>query len=121
MQSGLLSRGSSSHSPSFPVSVPRLHIYNPIAAPATCSKAAPRRRASKNDESDDDDKDADFQPAITSSTGGSTDMRRETIRRQRVESEQRRDELRDGYHRLKDALPVSNQKSSKVSLLDRGE
>jgi hypothetical protein len=27
--------------------------------------------------------------------------------------------LRDGYRRLKDALPVSNQKSSKVSLLDR--
>ena len=48
-------------------------------------------------------------------------MRREEIRRQRIESEQRRrDELRDGYRRLKDALPVSNQKSSKVSLLDRG-
>ena len=51
----------------------------------------------------------------------SNDMRREEIRRQRIESEQRRrDELRDGYRRLKDALPVSNQKSSKVSLLDRG-
>ncbi|KAF7971261.1 hypothetical protein HWV62_21596 [Athelia sp. TMB] len=120
MQSGRLSRGSGSHSPSFPASVPRSHRYNPIAAPATRSKAAPRRRASKNDDSDDDDEDADFQPAITSSTGGSTDMRRETIRRQRIESEQRRrDELRDGYRRLKDALPVSNQKSSKVSLLDR--
>ena len=47
--------------------------------------------------------------------------RREEVRRQRIESEQRRrDELRDGYRRLKDALPVSNQKSSKVSLLDRG-
>ena len=46
--------------------------------------------------------------------------RREDIRRQRIESEQRRrDELRDGYRRLKDVLPVSNQKSSKVSLLDR--
>ena len=46
--------------------------------------------------------------------------RREEIRRQRIESEQRRrDELRDGYRRLKDVLPVSNQKSSKVSLLDR--
>ena len=122
MQSGRLSRGSGSHSPSFPASVPRSHRYNPIAPPATRSKAAPRRRASKNDDSDDDDEDADFQPAITSATGGSTDMRRETIRRQRIESEQRRrDELRDGYRRLKDALPVSNQKSSKVSLLDRGE
>lgn len=48
--------------------------------------------------------------------------RREEIRKQRIESEQRRrDELRDGYRRLKDVLPVSNQKSSKVSLLDRGE
>ena len=39
-------------------------------------------------------------------------MCRKTIRCQRIESEQR-DELRDGYRRLKDALPVSNQKSSK--------
>jgi hypothetical protein len=47
--------------------------------------------------------------------------RRETIRKQRIESEQRRrDELRDGYTRLKETLPTSNQKSSKVSLLDRG-
>ncbi|KAF8512710.1 hypothetical protein JB92DRAFT_268102 [Gautieria morchelliformis] len=46
--------------------------------------------------------------------------RREEIRRQRIESEQRRrDELRDGYAKLKFALPISNQKSSKVSLLDR--
>jgi hypothetical protein len=46
--------------------------------------------------------------------------RREEVRKQRIESEQRRrDELRDGYRRLKDVLPVSNQKSSKVSLLDR--
>lgn len=48
--------------------------------------------------------------------------RREEIRRQRIESEQRRrDELRDGYAKLKFALPISNQKSSKVSLLDRGK
>lgn len=47
-------------------------------------------------------------------------FRREEIRKQRIESEQRRrDELREGYRRLKDALPSSNQKSSKVSLLDR--
>ena len=48
-------------------------------------------------------------------------MRHKTIRCQRIESEQRRDKLRDGYRRLKDALPMSNQKSSKVSLLDRGK
>lgn len=46
--------------------------------------------------------------------------RKEATRRQRIEAEQRRrDELRDGYARLKDVLPVSNQKSSKVSLLER--
>lgn len=48
--------------------------------------------------------------------------RKEATRRQRIEAEQRRrDELRDGYARLKDVLPVSNQKSSKVSLLERGK
>lgn len=48
--------------------------------------------------------------------------RKEATRRQRIEAEQRRrDELRDGYAKLKDSLPVSNQKSSKVSLLERGE
>lgn len=47
--------------------------------------------------------------------------RKEATRRQRIEAEQRRrDELRDGYARLKEVLPVSNQKSSKVSLLERG-
>jgi hypothetical protein len=121
MQSGRHSRGSGSHSPPFPASVPRSHRFNPIAAPATRSKAPVRRRSTKNEESEDDEDDGDFQPAANNS-GGSTDMRRETIRRQRIESEQRRrDELRDGYRRLKDALPVSNQKSSKVSLLDRGK
>ena len=48
--------------------------------------------------------------------------KRETIRRQRIESEQRRrDDLREGFARLKDVLPVSNQKGSKMALLDRGK
>lgn len=48
--------------------------------------------------------------------------RKEATRRQRIEAEQRRrDELRDGYAKLKDVLPLSNQKSSKVSLLERGQ
>lgn len=48
--------------------------------------------------------------------------RRELVRKQRIESEQRRrDELRDGYARLKAVLPPSTAKSSKVSLLDRGK
>lgn len=47
--------------------------------------------------------------------------RKEATRRQRIEAEQRRrDELRDGYAKLKEVLPISNQKSSKVSLLERG-
>lgn len=121
LTSGRRSRGSGTHSPSSVhsvpyASVPRSHRFNPIAPPATRSAAKTPRRKARNDDSDEDDDD--FQPAIT--TGNTTDVRRETIRRQRIESEQRRrDELRDGYRRLKDALPVSNQKSSKVSLLDR--
>jgi hypothetical protein len=46
--------------------------------------------------------------------------RKESTRRQRIQAEQRRrDELRDGYARLKDVLPISNSKSSKVSLIER--
>jgi hypothetical protein len=91
--------------------------YNPISVSSVARSGRERkRRSSKHDDfSDDDD---DFAPA--SAPTASNEVRREEIRRQRIESEQRRrDELRDGYRRLKDALPVSNQKSSKVSLLDR--
>jgi hypothetical protein len=43
--------------------------------------------------------------------------RREDIRRRRIESERRRrDDLREGFARLKDVLPVSNQKGSKMAL-----
>ncbi|ETW86835.1 hypothetical protein HETIRDRAFT_437588 [Heterobasidion irregulare TC 32-1] len=117
MQSGRTSRGSGTHSPSL-ATVPRSHRYNPMSVmpPRTSGTRERKRRASKHEDfSDDDD---DFQPVQTSNA--SNEVRREEIRRQRIESEQRRrDELRDGYRRLKDALPVSNQKSSKVSLLDR--
>lgn len=76
-----------------------------------------KRRNTKDDYGSDDDEE-DFAPAPSTAAG--SEVRREEIRRQRIESEQRRrDELRDGYRRLKDVLPVSNQKSSKVSLLDR--
>ena len=95
-------RGCGSHSP------------GPSARQAAPEEAFPK--GSDEFASDDDD---DFNPAPSAA---SNDMRREEIRRQRIESEQRRrDELRDGYRRLKDALPVSNQESSKVSLLDRGK
>jgi hypothetical protein len=86
-------------------------------------KAAARRSStSASNTAGDDDfaSDEDDLPHPTHET--SVSKRREEVRKQRIESEQRRrDELRDGYRRLKDVLPVSNQKSSKVSLLDRGE
>ncbi|KAI0361128.1 hypothetical protein OH77DRAFT_399149 [Trametes cingulata] len=120
-------RGSGSQSPGPAVppgslaAIPRSHRYNPLGTAAISRSSArqqqQKKRAKATDEfaSDDDD---DFNP--TTSSAVNNDMRREEIRRQRIESEQRRrDELRDGYRRLKDALPVSNQKSSKVSLLDR--
>jgi hypothetical protein len=127
LQAGL-SRGSRSP-PVVPYSatVPRSHRFNPIAVPPnrTTAKAAHKRRSSRqsNDESDDDDED--FTPGSSSANSGSgdatnRDSRRETVRKQRIESEQRRrDELREGYARLKETLPASNQKASKVSLLDR--
>jgi hypothetical protein len=125
--SAMINRGSRSP-PAVPYSatVPRSHRFNPIAVPPsrTTAKAAHKRRQSRqsNDESDDDDED--FTPGSSSNSGtgeaASRDSRRETVRKQRIESEQRRrDELREGYARLKETLPASNQKASKVSLLDR--
>lgn len=102
-------------------SVPRAaHRYNPIAVASPPTRAATRAKARRG-KSDDFDSDGEDEPEYPPSVHApGTDARREEIRRQRIESEQRRrDELRDGYRRLKDALPVSNQKSSKVCLLDR--
>ncbi|RPD65020.1 hypothetical protein L227DRAFT_494428 [Lentinus tigrinus ALCF2SS1-6] len=88
--------------------------YNPTPSPTSSSAG---RRSRGHSISDDD---------IPPSMGGVNmaeslaNTRKEATRRQRIEAEQRRrDELRDGYARLKDVLPVSNQKSSKVSLLER--
>ncbi|EAU92256.1 hypothetical protein CC1G_00475 [Coprinopsis cinerea okayama7 len=122
--SGRVSRGSGRSSPAPSAAspgpnystVPRSHRFNPISAPASSRPTLRhKRRASRTDDTDDEDED--FQPPAPA---GSADSRRETIRKQRIESEQRRrDELRDGYARLKETLPSSNQKSSKVSLLER--
>ncbi|KIM70130.1 hypothetical protein SCLCIDRAFT_506632 [Scleroderma citrinum Foug A] len=88
--------------------------YNPTPSPTTSSSGRRGRGRSLND-SDDDDMGATYVENLAHS-------RKEATRRQRIEAEQRRrDELRDGYAKLKDVLPVSNQKSSKVSLLERGE
>jgi hypothetical protein len=121
--SGRISRGSGSRSPPNYAAVPRSQRFNPIAVPANrpATRAAHKRKASRsNDESDDDD-DEEFKPgSIDANDNSPRDSRRETVRKQRIESEQRRrDELREGYARLKETLPASNQKASKVSLLDR--
>lgn len=81
-----------------------------------------RRRATKREDDDDDDEEDDLDGlnGTLPTSEVVVAKRREEIRRQRIESEQRRrDELRDGYRKLKEVLPASNQKSSKVSLLDR--
>lgn len=84
--------------------------YNPTPSPTSSSG----RRRSRSQDSDDDDMGISYVENLANT-------RKEATRRQRIEAEQRRrDELREGYAKLKDALPVSNQKSSKVSLLERG-
>jgi hypothetical protein len=120
--SSLHSRSSGSRSPPFPSTVPRSHRYNPL--PGVIVRKPVRRRSIKQDDSDDEfDVDGADEYADTlapNGVSGGTEYRRETVRKQRIESEQRRrDELRDGYKRLKEALPASNQKASKAALLDR--
>ncbi|KAF9531861.1 hypothetical protein CPB83DRAFT_891205 [Crepidotus variabilis] len=91
--------------------VHRTPRYNPSPSPTSSSG----RRRSRSQDSDDED-----MGAAVMDNNNLAHTRKEATRRQRIEAEQRRrDELRDGYAKLKDALPVSNQKSSKVSLLER--
>lgn len=86
--------------------------YNPTPSPSSSSG----RRRGRSIESEEDDPNNNM-----SMVQELAHTRKEATRKQRIEAEQRRrDELRDGYARLKDVLPVSNQKSSKVSLLERG-
>ncbi|KAI1793994.1 hypothetical protein LXA43DRAFT_884480 [Ganoderma leucocontextum] len=87
--------------------------YDPTPSPTS----SVGRRSRGHSISDDDDRIPMGGVAMAESLANT---RKEATRRQRIEAEQRRrDELRDGYARLKDVLPVSNQKSSKVSLLER--
>lgn len=87
--------------------------YNPTPSPTSSSGGRRSRGRSLSDE------DEGMGVGLAESLANT---RKEATRRQRIEAEQRRrDELRDGYARLKDVLPISNQKSSKVSLLERGE
>ncbi|EIN14408.1 hypothetical protein PUNSTDRAFT_80751 [Punctularia strigosozonata HHB-11173 SS5] len=86
--------------------------YHPTPSPSGSSGRRSRDRSLSDDEGDNMGH-VSLAEAIAST-------RKEATRRQRIEAEQRRrDELRDGYAKLKDVLPVSNQKSSKVSLLER--
>lgn len=88
--------------------------YNPTPSPTSSSAG---RRSRGRSLSDDDD-----HMGNVANAENYANTRKEATRRQRIEAEQRRrDELRDGYARLKDVLPVSNQKSSKVALLERGK
>ncbi|KAF8899179.1 hypothetical protein BD779DRAFT_1666896 [Infundibulicybe gibba] len=91
------------------------HHSNSSGANSPSSSRGNRRpRRGRSQDSDDDD---NMGVAFVENLAHS---RKEATRRQRIEAEQRRrDELRDGYAKLKDVLPVSNQKSSKVSLLER--
>ncbi|THH30625.1 hypothetical protein EUX98_g3553 [Antrodiella citrinella] len=85
--------------------------YNPTPSPT--SSSAGRRSRGRSLSDDEDHMGHNIAESLANT-------RKEATRRQRIEAEQRRrDELRDGYARLKDVLPVSNQKSSKVSLLER--
>lgn len=91
--------------------VHRSSRYNPTPSPTSSSG---RRRARSSSNSDEED----MGQAIIENLAHT---RKEATRKQRIEAEQRRrDDLRDGYAKLKDALPISNQKNSKVSLLERG-
>ncbi|KAG8741892.1 hypothetical protein FRC10_002305 [Ceratobasidium sp. 414] len=85
--------------------------------------AGHKRRGSSSMRMSDDDlygSDGESEPGLGMPTDVVVSRRREEIRRQRIESEQRRrDDLREGFARLKDVLPVSNQKGSKMALLDR--
>ena len=113
--SGSDSSGSSTHSPSSSRGNSLTHRhpirYNPVSSPTSSSG---RRRGRSTDSEDDEMIGHSIAENLAHS-------RKEATRRQRIEAEQRRrDELRDGYAKLKEVLPISNQKSSKVSLLERG-
>lgn len=85
--------------------------------------AGHKRRGSTSMRMADEDSygsDGESELGLNMPTDVVVSRRREEIRRQRIESEQRRrDDLREGFARLKDVLPVSNQKGSKMALLDR--
>ncbi|KAF8756074.1 helix loop helix domain [Rhizoctonia solani] len=95
----------------------------PTRSRATALASAHKRRGSTSMRMADEDSygsDPESELGLNLPADVVVSRRREEIRRQRIESEQRRrDDLREGFARLKDVLPVSNQKGSKMALLDR--
>ncbi|KIK12895.1 hypothetical protein PISMIDRAFT_18385 [Pisolithus microcarpus 441] len=88
--------------------VPCSSRFDPVGPPATRLATKSACRKSHNE---------DFQYATSNSS--TTDACCKSIHKQCIKSEQKHhDKLWVSYHRLKDALLVSNQRSSKVSLLD---
>nr|ODN79194.1 hypothetical protein L203_05999 [Cryptococcus depauperatus CBS 7841] len=89
------------------------------------SRGKGAKKTKRDDASSDEEEDEESPKDSLGLTGRGDDRlpvsnKREDVRRARIESEQRRrDELREGFKRLKDALPPSNQRASKSSLLDR--
>lgn len=108
----------------YAATVPRSHRYNPIAVPsvppATSTRSNVRRARSTRSNTLRSNDDSDEAEEDEHQSSGGVDLRREAVRKQRIESEQkRRDELRDGYTKLREALPAMSQKCSKVVLLER--
>ncbi|EUC60797.1 helix loop helix DNA-binding domain protein, partial [Rhizoctonia solani AG-3 Rhs1AP] len=117
-RSGTGSPGSS-HSHSFPgYGSGLVHRSNRGAiARGIAEPAAHKRRGSNAMRMTDEDSYGSDGESKIGRLNISTDAE---IRRQRIESEQRRrDDLREGFACLKNVLPVSNQEGSKMPLLDR--
>jgi len=119
------SSASSSIAPSPASSRASLHMgsslrYNPIASPAGSSRSASSLRRRSIDEGAYSDDADGFDPGNANINDVMSGNRKENTRRQRIEAEQRRrDDLRDGYAKLRDVLPSKNLKGAKVAVLDR--
>ncbi|WOO77363.1 Viral myc transforming protein [Vanrija pseudolonga] len=134
----------------FPYPVPARPALRVLGRKSTRGVGTDSPHSPRRPDDDDDEELVDIDEAQQRSGGGSigggslgftpvvTDQnerivipaRREEVRNARIESEQkrrltevwqrRRNELREGFERLRDVLPPSNQRVSKALLLDRG-
>lgn len=120
------SNGSAGSPPSIPyaATIPRAtrsDRYDPMSSigrrnSTTSRRVQKARRRRNSDESDEDEDDEEYQGSNASS--GPMENRRESVRQQRIESEQRRrDDLRRHYDQLRDVLPPQQVRLSKVSIL----